>query len=80
MLKRRLEEMTEPDLREYMIACGRAIEATASVRGIEAPLFCLLLFNDPKASQYICNADRSGVIEAMRETANHLEANQDIPR
>ena len=36
-------------------------------------------FDDPSIGNYISNAEREGMIEALRETADRLEANQDIP-
>lgn len=43
--------------------------------------FTLLVFefNKPGLSNYISNADRQSMIVALRETADRLEKNQDIP-
>jgi len=35
-------------------------------------------FNHPGVSNYISNASRSDMIQALRETADRLERNQDI--
>jgi hypothetical protein len=43
--------------------------------------FCLLVFpfGNPGIGNYIGNADRSDMIKVLRETADRLEANEDIP-
>ena len=76
----RLEDMTEKELRELMNALGTQIEAVAAVFKIEKPMFCLLLFNDPKLGQYICNCERADTIKVLRETADRLERREDVPR
>ncbi len=75
-----LENMTEPELHAFMRLCAKAVEGAAKVSYVERPLFALILFNDPKIGQYICNCSRETTIEALRETADRLERNQDIPR
>jgi len=78
---KRLEDMTEPELRDLMNTMGRAIECVAVDEfGVEKPLFALLLFNDPKVAQWMSNCQRGDVIAAMRETADRLERNQDVTR
>jgi hypothetical protein len=77
---KRLEDMTEPELRELCNLAGAAIEYAADYLGVERPHFCLLLFNDPKIAQYVANCERAGIIEAMRETADRLERKQDVTR
>lgn len=43
--------------------------------------FMLLVFNfkEPGIANYISNAKRKGMITSLRETADRLEKNQDIP-
>ena len=43
--------------------------------------FALLLFdfNDPSIGNYISNTKREDMIKTLRETADRLEKNQDIP-
>jgi hypothetical protein len=43
--------------------------------------FALLTFEfgQPEIGNYISNAERPTMIQALRETANRLETNQDIP-
>lgn len=77
---KRLEHMTEPELKELMQNMGAAIEFTAHHLGVEKPRFVLVLFNDPKVAQYVANCERAGIIEAMRETAGRLERREDVPR
>ena len=77
---KRLEDMTEPELRQLCSFCGDAIEQTAEFLGVEKPLFCLVLFNDPQVAQYVGNCERESMIMAMRETADRLESRQDVTR
>jgi hypothetical protein len=42
-------------------------------------LWCLLVFSEEGIGQYVSNADRPGVIAAMREFADLLEANEVTP-
>jgi hypothetical protein len=77
---KRLEDMTEPEIRELMTTMGQQITATAAVMGCEKPLFALILFNDPKVGQYIANCQRADVIKALRECADRLEHRQDVTR
>lgn len=44
--------------------------------------FTLLVFpfNNPGISNYVSNSNRSDMIKVLRETANRLEKNQDIPK
>ena len=76
----RLEHMTEPELRDLLNLLSRQIEGTCRHRNVEKSMFVLLLFNDPALAQYACNCERADVIKAMRETADRLEARQDVPR
>lgn len=77
---KKLENMTEPELHKFMRLCATAIEGAAKVSYVEKPLFALIMFNDPKIGQYICNCSRETTIAALRETADRLEKNMDIPR
>lgn len=77
---KKLEHLTEPELRDLMTAMGHGIEAVAAILEVERPLFVLVLFNDPKVGQYVANCVREDVIKAMRETADRLEHNEDLQR
>jgi hypothetical protein len=59
---------------------GNSIVQVAELYKVEKPQFCLLLFNDPKIAQYVCNCRREDVILAMRECAERLENKQDVTR
>ena len=76
----KLEDMTEPELKTLMNACGKALMAEAVKHGVGKPLFALLLFNDPKVAQYIGNCERKTMIEALREAADRLESREDVTR
>lgn len=74
--KNDLANMTEHQLRDLMIRCGNAVK---SELGGDSQ-FVLLVFDDPKVAQYIATCERSGVIEAMYETAERLKSKQDVRR
>ena len=77
---KRLEHMTEPELREFLNTLAGGIELMASELGVEKPHFCLVVFNDPKVAQYVSNCRRGDIIQAMRETANRLASKEDVTR
>jgi hypothetical protein len=80
MPMKRLQDLTEPELRSLMNTLARKIEATADECHVERPLFALILFNDPKIGQYIGNCQRADMVAALRETADRLERRLDVPR
>lgn len=75
-----LKDMTEPQLRIALDVMAAKLMRTAELLEIEQPRFVLLLFNDPKVSQYVCNCERADMIHALREAADRLERMEDIPR
>ena len=77
---KQLKDMTEPELKQLMNYFGQVIEDAGVKAGFDKTLFCLLLFNDPKVSQYVANCERDDMIKVLRETADRLERNQDVPR
>lgn len=77
---KRLIDMTEPELRQLLDLMATALMEAANVSEVEKPHFTLLLWNDPAVAQYVCNCDRSDVIKALRESADRLERNMDVPR
>lgn len=77
---KKLEDMTEVELAALMRTMAKEIQWVARSEGVEPPMFTLLLWNDPATGQYIGNCDRSDMIKALRETADRLEARQDVPR
>lgn len=77
---KRLEDMTEPELARLMTSMAKAVEKVAEVLGVEKPHFALVVFNDPRVGQYVANCERRPMIAALRETADRLEAREDVPR
>jgi hypothetical protein len=80
MTKQRLEDMTEPEIKELMTDCAQALKYQLARRVFGTPQFALVVFNDPKIAQYISTCERSTMIEAMRETAGRLERKEDVTR
>lgn len=75
-----LSEMTEPEIRDLMNAVATAVLLVAEAKGVEKPLFALLLFNDPALAQYVANCRREDVILAFEESACRLRRNEDVAR
>lgn len=71
-----LQDMAEPELRALMIRCGDSLKWHLGKK----TQFALLVFDDPKVAQYISSCTRDTMIEALREAADRLEANQDVRR
>lgn len=80
MVKKKLEHMDEPELRRLMTECCSALKYQISQRMFGTPQFAILIFNDPKLAQYGSTCERATMIEALRETADRLEANEDVKR
>lgn len=77
---KQLKNMTEVELRDLMDAVCWAIQETVWGQDVEKPHFVVVLFNDPRVAQYAANCQRSDIIKALRETADRLEAQQDVVR
>lgn len=75
---KQLEDMTEPELRSLTTGILNAVEA--SLPG--GTLFAVLFWppGTHGIAQYGSNAKRSGMIDALRETADRLELRQDVIR
>ena len=80
MNRKHLEDMSEPEIRQMMTAIAQMVETIASVFLIDRPLFALLLFNDPKISQYVGNCQRDQIVTAFREAAARLANREDFSR
>lgn len=75
---KRLDDLTEPELRRVMDRAARGIaRALPPDTG-----FVVLAFEFGAAgvSQYISNGRREDIITFLRETADRLESRQDVPR
>jgi len=77
---KQLENMTEVELRDLCNNMGSGLLEIAHDHGLDKLHFALLIFNDPKIAQYVCNCRRRDVILAMRECADRLEAREDVER
>jgi len=69
-------EFTDEIMRRMAIAINHLLKDIYGKKG-----FCLLVFDfhAPGISNYISNANRKDMIMALRETADRLENNEDIP-
>jgi len=72
-----MTQKTEAIMRQI----GLTIEDILQDVSLEKMGFCLIVFefNKPGISNYISNAQRLNMIEALKETVDRLEKNQDIP-
>ncbi len=77
---KKLADLTEPELQNLMRCLAISIDIVTAELGVEKAHFALLLFNDPKVAQYVCNCVRSDMVAAFREAADRLENREDVPR
>lgn len=65
---------------DLMRLLGQAIDYTMRDNiGPKGYALIVFDFHDPGLSNYISNAKREDMIKALRETADRLEKNQDVP-
>lgn len=80
---KQLRDMTEPELKNYFRYLATVVEGELppgpGARG--KALFTLLVFEEPELiSQYVSNCRREDMIKVLRETADRLEAREDVTR
>jgi hypothetical protein len=73
-----LDNMTEPELRDLTTRVCRGIQGTLPPQTGFAVVF--FPFGEPGIGQYGGNCRREDIIKSLRETADRLEAQEDIPR
>ena len=71
-----LSDMTEPELREVMIAAIKAAKS-ALPNGTQ---IILLAMDESNIAQYIATVERSSVVQFLRETSDRLERREDVSR
>jgi hypothetical protein len=71
-----LSDMTEPELREVMIAAIRSARS-ALPAGTQ---IIMLAMDESNIAQYIATVERSSVVQVLRETADRLERREDVTR
>jgi hypothetical protein len=76
----KLQDMTEPELREFMNELATLIMRHGENVLKERMNFVLICFNDPALGQYVASARREDVILALREAADRLERHEDVER
>lgn len=72
----------QQEIEEFLRYLASAIECSIGLKFNKEEIgFALLLFefNNPDIGNYISNANRKDMIKSLRETADRLEKNQDIP-
>lgn len=78
-----LKYMDEPQLKRYFRALSQLIEgALPPMEGGHNGKcnFVLLVTDESNVAQYAANCRREDVVKFLRETADRLEQQQDIPR
>ena len=71
-----LSDMTEPELREVMIAAIKAARSTLP----SGTQIIMLAMDESNIAQYIATVERSSVVQFLRETADRLELREDVSR
>ncbi len=81
-MKKRLEDMDEQELRQVLNTIGHVLTETISelTETEGKPKFCVLLFDDPKTSQYLSTCNRDDMILALKESVKRLEGREDVLR
>jgi len=77
---KKLEFMNEVELRSLCNRVAAKVEEACMIEGVERPLFTVLLWNDPRVAQYVSNAQRPDVVQALRETVERFERQEDVTR
>lgn len=69
------------DTERFMAGLVNAMDATLKETFDQEVGFALILFDfyKPGIGNYVSNAEREGMIKTLRETADRLENNEDIP-
>ncbi len=79
-----LEDMNEPELREFFSDLARKLEADLPAGPSKKGkcLFFLIVTDRIEAGvgQYVSNVRRSDAIKMLRETADRLEKKEDVTR
>jgi RNA recognition motif-containing protein len=77
-MKKRLEDMDEQELRHVLNTIGHVLTETVLelTEPVDKPKFCVLLFDDPKTSQYLSTCNRDDMIKALKETVKRLEGRE----
>ncbi len=77
--KRKLMNMTEPEIEAFVAASGAAVEGVAAGRNVEKPLYLLLLFDNPGLVRYSTNClDRETLSKALRRHADAIERGETL--
>lgn len=71
-----LQLRTEDIMKQIAAGIQDVLEDVAPGLGFALIVF---KFNEPGVSNYISNAERSSMIEGLKETIKRLEAGEDIP-
>jgi len=69
--------ITERVMKELGAGINEVTEAMFGKKGFALIVFD---FNKPGISNYVSNAKREDMVVALRETADRIEKNQDIPK
>lgn len=64
-MKKKVQDLKEPEIRMLLNAIGIAVETAAEHLGVERPLFCLLLTNDPKFDHYLSNISKQSAVNSF---------------
>lgn len=77
-----MRDMTEPELADYFNHLAAMVESVLPAGSSHSghALFVLLVFDDPKITQYVSNCDRANIVQALRECADRLEYKEIIQR
>jgi hypothetical protein len=76
-MTRLLEDMTEPEIREYL---NLVMAATKSIMTDDVIGFMLIIFQRDGISQYAASIEPEGAIDSLRKVADLLEQRETVKR
>src|ERR1700733_7718544 len=75
--RRKLMDMTEPEIEALVSASAAAVEGVVAGRNVERPFYLLLLFDNPGIVRYSTNhLDRGTLSKALRQHADRIDSGE----
>lgn len=75
-----MEDLTEPELRALMNELATTLQRMIRNRVSGVPKFVLLVFNDPKLTQYVSSCQFEDVVKALQETVGRFTSGDYLER
>jgi hypothetical protein len=77
---RSIRDLDQPELQKLMHSLADGVEERLAMHGFEAAPYAVLPLSDNPVGGYVSNvADRLVLVAWVRETADRIERNEDVP-